>query len=60
MLNVVKAAEYLGIAKSTLRRWEDEGKIQSLRTIGGHRRYEKEYLDNFKKEVMNRDKKVNN
>ena len=27
---------------STLRRWEREGKIESIRTSGGHRRYELE------------------
>ena len=33
-----KAAE-CGVSVQTLRRWEKEGKIQSIRTSGGHRRY---------------------
>jgi excisionase family DNA binding protein len=34
-----EAARLLGVATSTLRRWAEEGKIQSGTTIGGHRRY---------------------
>ncbi len=33
------AARMLGVATSTLRRWAEEGKLQSGTTIGGHRRY---------------------
>ena len=34
-----EAARMLGVATSTLRRWAEEGKLQSGSTIGGHRRY---------------------
>jgi excisionase family DNA binding protein len=34
-----EAARLLGVATSTLRRWAEEGKLQSGSTIGGHRRY---------------------
>ena len=34
-----KASEYLGVSISTLRRWDKEGKIQSIRTPGGQRRF---------------------
>ena len=33
-----EAARILGISISTLRRWEREGKIRTVRTAGGHRR----------------------
>ena len=40
MLSVGEAATLLGVAVSTLRRWETEGRlIPSYRTPGGHRRY---------------------
>jgi len=40
MLSIGEAAELLGVAVSTLRRWEIEGRlIPSYRTHGGHRRY---------------------
>jgi len=40
LLNISEASELLGVAKSTLRRWETEGKlIPDERTAGGQRRY---------------------
>ncbi|ADL12442.1 regulatory protein MerR [Acetohalobium arabaticum DSM 5501] len=38
-LSVKEAADFLGVAKSTLRRWDNEGKLVADRTEGGHRRY---------------------
>ena len=34
-----EACEYLGVSISTLRRWDSEGKINSIRTPGGQRRF---------------------
>ena len=34
-----EAAEYFGVSVDTIRRWEAEGKITSVRTKGGHRRF---------------------
>lgn len=40
LLNISEASELLGVSKSTLRRWENEGKlIPDERTAGGQRRY---------------------
>jgi putative resolvase len=39
-VSIGKAAQELGVAQSTLRRWEEEGKIQPERTPSGHRRYD--------------------
>ena len=40
LLTISEASEFLGVAKSTLRRWEEEGKlIPDIRTKGGQRRY---------------------
>lgn len=38
-MTIEQAAKRLGVAPSTLRRWEREGKIKPERTSGGHRRY---------------------
>ena len=39
-LSIGEAAALLGVATSTLRRWEVEGRLlPSFRTPGGHRRY---------------------
>ena len=39
-LSINQAAKLLGVSADTLRRWEEEGKIKSERTAGGHRRYD--------------------
>jgi hypothetical protein len=41
MVSIHEAAEFLGVAAQTLRRWEREGKlIPDERTPGGRRRYD--------------------
>ena len=49
MLSIKEAAELLGVTPKTLREWEKEGKIKSVRTEGGHRRYEVSHLLGSKK-----------
>lgn len=44
-LAIGKAARRLGVAPSTLRRWEREGRIAPIRTAGGARRYRVEDID---------------
>ncbi|NEQ39485.1 MAG: IS607 family transposase [Okeania sp. SIO3I5] len=39
LLTVSEAAELLGVSTKTIRRWENEGRIKSIRTEGGHRRF---------------------
>lgn len=39
-VSIGKAAQELGVAKETLRRWEHDGKINVERTAKGHRRYD--------------------
>ena len=50
MLSIKEASELLGVTTTTLRNWEKEGKIYSIRTEGGHRRYEVKDLIGSKKE----------
>lgn len=40
LLSIGKAAKILGVSIITLRRWENEGKLSSIKTEGGHRRYD--------------------
>ena len=39
LVGVKEAAELLGVSTKTIRRWEADGKICSVRTQGGHRRF---------------------
>ena len=47
LLNARRAAKYLGISLSTLRRIEREGYLIPFRTPGGHRRYRINMLDDY-------------
>jgi excisionase family DNA binding protein len=39
LYSIGEAAELLGVSIDTLRNWERDGKVQSIRTEGGHRRF---------------------
>ena len=45
LLSIGESSEYLGVSIDTLRRWEKKGRINPLRSPGGHRYYSKEDLD---------------
>ncbi len=46
-LTLGAAAGYLGVAKSTLRGWADQGRVPAFYTPGGHRRFRRPDLDAF-------------
>ena len=47
LLGIKEASEYLNVCIETLRLWDKQGKLNSLKTCGGHRRYRLSDLDNF-------------
>lgn len=47
LVNIEKAAELMGVGKSTLRSWDDTGKFVALRTPGGFRRYRMSDIQKF-------------
>jgi excisionase family DNA binding protein len=44
-LTLGQASHRLGIADSTLRRWADSGRLASMTTLGGHRRFPKAVIE---------------
>jgi len=40
LVTISQAAKILGVSEITLRRWDESGKLVSIRTEGGHRRYD--------------------
>lgn len=42
-----EAAKILGVAQSTVRKWADQGQLETFRTPGGHRRFRRGDLDNL-------------
>lgn len=47
LLKINEAANYLNVSIDTLRKWDNNGKLKSIKTVGGHRRYDKDLLDEF-------------
>jgi excisionase family DNA binding protein len=47
LLTAKEAAEYLGISIGSLNRIQKKGLLVPLRTLGGHRRYTREMLDEY-------------
>ena len=47
-LTLGQAAKYLGVAQSTMRKWSDLGRVSAFYTPGGHRRYRRSVLDQFR------------
>lgn len=39
LVNVSQAADMLGVSTKIMRIWDNEGKLEAVRTAGGHRRY---------------------
>lgn len=39
LLSVGEAAAMLGVCGKTIRSWANSGRLRSIRTIGGHRRF---------------------
>jgi excisionase family DNA binding protein len=55
LLTLEETANILGVAKITLRRWDNSGKLKALRTVGGARRYSEEDINNFIKNMRKDD-----
>lgn len=62
LLTLKETEELLNVSKSTLQRWDNNGKLIALRTEGGHRRYklsdiermlcEEKTIESTKKEII--------
>lgn len=47
LLTLKQASEFLNVSKETLRRWDKSSKLIPVTTVGGHRRYQQEVLDEY-------------
>ena len=46
-LSTSQAAHVLGVSLGTIRRWSDQGFLDSYRTAGGQRRFSEAQIDQF-------------
>jgi excisionase family DNA binding protein len=47
LLSISEAAKFLGVSIDTLRRWDSKGKLNAVRSFGGHRYFFKQQLESF-------------
>jgi putative resolvase len=47
LLSIQQVSLTLGVTKKTLRIWDNEGKLISVKTVGGHRKYREEDIMNY-------------
>lgn len=45
MLRIREVADLLGVSTDILRRWDKDGKLVPIKTVGGHRRYRKSDIE---------------
>jgi excisionase family DNA binding protein len=57
--NSEEAARILGVNVSTIKRWTDEGKLECIKTAGGHRKFLMEHLASFLEQNKKKTEKVN-
>lgn len=51
LLGITKAAEILGVHPLTVRNWAEKGYLPFLRTPGGHRRFRRDDLEEFLRQM---------
>jgi excisionase family DNA binding protein len=49
-LTTIEAARLAGVGPSTVKRWADQGLLPCVRTVGGHRRFDRLALEQFLRE----------
>ena len=59
VLNSEEAARVLGVNVSSIKRWTDEGRLECIRTLGGHRKFQMDHLASFVRRNRKKMSKVN-
>ena len=57
--NSIEAAKILGVNVSTIKRWTDDGKLECIRTAGGHRKFMMSQFSKFLDENRKKTSKIN-
>jgi len=57
LLTPREVAELFGVDPKTVTRWAKAGKLTSIRTLGGHRRFRKSEVDDLRNNYFNSEDK---
>jgi len=58
LINIEEVSKILGVSKDTLRNWDSNGKLKSIRTQGNHRRYNLDEISKISKKNKTNDTKI--
>jgi excisionase family DNA binding protein len=58
LISIKEAAGLLSVSTKTLRRWDDDGVLKSIKTHGGHRRYSQDDIDKYMQVYVEENKKA--
>jgi excisionase family DNA binding protein len=47
LISIKETARLLSVSTKTLRRWDDNGTLKAIKTVGGHRRYLQDDIDRY-------------
>ena len=50
-LRTAQVAERLQVSPKTISRWAQEGRLEHTRTLGGHRRFDPDYIDRLAQQL---------
>ena len=53
--NSIEVARILGVNVSTVKRWTEEGKLECIKTAGGHRKFLMAHLGDYVKNYKSKD-----
>lgn len=57
--NSIEAAKILGVNVSTIKRWTDDGRLECVKTAGGHRKFIMAHLSKFLDQNRKKTSKIN-
>ena len=60
LLTPREVADLFGVDPKTVTRWAKAGKLTSIRTLGGHRRYRKSEVDDLRALICGVDDTISN
>jgi excisionase family DNA binding protein len=46
-IGMAAAMDILGVGATTIKRWADEGRLPHIRTLGGHRRFNRSVVESL-------------
>jgi len=66
LITIKEVAKIFGVTSKTIRIWCNDGHLECIKTLGNHRRFDLDYINEYSKNLWNKEKckneviKINN